>query len=529
MESSVSDYWQYLQNLSASLSPELLDQISILLADTSLDNPTSGRDFNNFAVFALIEAENSEDLSQREFYLGIATEALNREEALDEYPLCAAHLALVLAAIGQIQSAINLALTTFLKILPLAYTENQKLLPGLVYFPVNSTKLGDLEISQIIAAENSYQQSILLISQVLCYSTSVFYDFGLRALHLAIQILPDSPTSNLKLGVASILNNQMEGVLYLHRASKIAPEDAKIWQALHLIYRDLKQPIIAQSFLQKGRSLRQQNPNQINWQWTNLESNSAFTYVPFENNLILTVEASLCSIVTSVLLAEGDWFENEIEFWRHWIEPGMTVIDVGANVGVYTFSAAQKVGSSGCVLAVEPFSGGVSCLSETCRINEINWVKVCAGAASDRNGFINLQLEVSNEYNAIISDEDAAEISPEKLQKVACFTLDSLVEKENLNRVDLLKIDAEGHEMSVLLGSETILTQFAPLIIYENVISGVQNSNLPVAEFLLEKGYQLFSYQPFLRKLIPIDNLTDLPAKLNIIALPEGRVAGINT
>lgn len=76
MESSVSDYWPYLQNLSASLTPELIEQISILLADTSLDNPTSGREFNNFAVLALIEAENSEDLSQKEFYLEIAIEAL---------------------------------------------------------------------------------------------------------------------------------------------------------------------------------------------------------------------------------------------------------------------------------------------------------------------------------------------------------------------------------------------------------------------------------------------------------------------
>ncbi len=529
MQNPVSDYWQYLQNLSTSLTPKMLEQINILLANTSLDEPTSGRDFNNFAVLALIEAENSEDLSQREFYLEIAIEALNREEALDEYPLCAAHLALVLAAIGQTQSAIDLALTTFLKIIHLAYEKNKNLPLGLIYFPANTTKFADSKISQILTAENSYQQSILLISQVLFYSTSVFYDFGLRALHLATHLLPDSSIINLKLGIASILNNQMEGLLYLHRASQIAPENAKIWQALHLIYRDLKKPEIAKSFLQKGRILREKHPDRRDLQWAELESNSDFTYVTFENNLILAVEASLCSIVTSVLLAEGDWFEKEIEFWRHWIEPGMTVIDVGANVGVYTFSAAQKVGNSGCVLAVEPFSGCVSCLLETCRINEINWVKVCAGAASDRNGFINLQLEVSNEYNAIISDEDAAKIPPEKLQKVACFTLDSLVEKENLNRVDLLKIDAEGHEMSVLLGSEMILTRFAPVIIYENVISGVQNSNLPVAEFLLEKGYQLFSYQPFLRKLIPIDNLADLPAKLNIIALPEARVTGINT
>jgi FkbM family methyltransferase len=258
------------------------------------------------------------------------------------------------------------------------------------------------------------------------------------------------------------------------------------------------------------------------WYWSTQETNYSFTYVPFDRNLLLALEPSLQSIVTIVLLAEGDWFEAEMEYWRSQLQPGMTVIDVGANVGVYTFSAAQQVGKTGRVLAVEPFSGCVRCLQETCRINQIDWVTVCRGAASDRAGTVHLSLNAASELNEVITD--ATEVMSKDVETVPCFSLDSLVERENLSRVDWLKIDAEGHEMQVLEGSERLLTEFAPRIIYEN-IAGAKASNLPVAELLQSKGYSLFYYQPFLQNLIPIDSVEQLQGNLNIIALPNTKLS----
>ncbi len=259
------------------------------------------------------------------------------------------------------------------------------------------------------------------------------------------------------------------------------------------------------------------------WQWTTLAMDSPFTYVQFESNLLMAVEASFKSIVTSVLVAEGDWFEKEMEFWRNWIKPGMTVIDVGANVGVYTFSAAQRVGSQGKVLAVEPFSGCVRCLEETCRINQFSWVKICAGAASDRVGSARLSLSASSELNELVANNASISMESGAFEEVACFTLDSLREQENLQQVDFLKIDAEGHELAVLMGSQRILSEFSPIILYEN-IAGNQDSNLPVAHYLIAQGYNLFRYQPYLQDLIPLDNLNTLQENLNIIALPKSKI-----
>jgi len=104
-------------------------------------------------------------------------------------------------------------------------------------------------------------------------------------------------------------------------------------------------------------------------------------------------------------------------------------------------------------------------------------------------------------------------------EEITCFTLDSLVEKEKLEQVNWLKIDAEGHETKVLEGSNALLNQFSPNILYEN-IAGNQGINIAIAEMLIEKGYRLFHYQPFLKQLLPINSLEDLSDQLNIIALP---------
>jgi tetratricopeptide (TPR) repeat protein len=86
-------------------------------------------------------------------------------------------------------------------------------------------------------------------------------------------------------------------------------------------------------------------------------------YFDYEN-CRLSLEPSFSSIVTRVLLAQGEWFEDEISFCKHFLRQGMNVIDVGANVGVYTFLAAHRVGPTGSVIAIEPTASCVRCMQK---------------------------------------------------------------------------------------------------------------------------------------------------------------------
>lgn len=520
--SPLETYQQYLQQkypgIRVSNDLDLWDEVE----KTNWDEPESALDLNNIAVLSLIEAEKTEDLSIRSLYLETAIEALTQGIEIENHPLCVAHLALVYTLIGELQQADKLAFYTFVNTLQPAYQDN-KLSKGLIYLfprPKNLTQIHFEWMEVFLQAEDGYAQALLLFMEVLIKVRFFYYNVGdTKFIQLASQMALDTVMIDLFLAICGLFKHESAGLFYLQRARKNCPNNPLIIQCLYLAYRNLKQSEIAQFWHQVGKEYHQKMPQSSDWLWTQLPLDSPVTYISFDEDILLTVEASFQSIVTSVLLSQGDWFELEMEFWRNQLEPGMTVIDVGANVGVYTFSAARKVGKTGKVIAVEPFAGCVNCLQSTCQVNSFSQVQIYLGAASDRNGKAFLSLHAASEINEVVPSELVTSPSP-NLVEINCLTLDSLIESENLNRVDWIKLDAEGHEMQVLAGSERILTDFSPNIIYEN-IAGDKASNTPVAEFLLSRGYFLFRYQPYLQQLIPIESLEDLQGNLNIIAISK--------
>jgi FkbM family methyltransferase len=508
LEDPLSFYSHYLEKLCPHL--EKYDQLLKVGNSTNWENPSTLIEWNNIAVITLIEAEETNNLTTRKHLLNNALAILQKGQS---HPLCAAHLALIYAFLGNYAVAWKLAIATFIK--TLQPTSDPK--KGLIYLSSTSRSLFVKQggLVTLLSAEDGRQQALLLCIEALCQSQFCFYNQqGRESLQLATQVAPQTVITNLQLGIAHLHVERAEGLFYLQRAIELAPDNVSSIQALYLAYRNLSQMEIAQIWHQTRAS--DFNPHSLEWMWTQLPYSSPFTYVPFDN-LLLAVEANFKSIVTAVLLAQGDWFEAEMELWRTYLKPGMTVIDIGANVGVYTFSAAQKVGAQGKVIAIEPFQDCITCLEETVRINQLPWVKIYAGAASNYDGSARLSLHSSSELNEVISD-NLYEPSSNQTFPINCFTLDSLLEKENLTQVDWLKIDAEGHEMQVLLGAKTLLTRFTPHILYEN-IAGVQSSNFAVSEYLCSRGYQLYYYRPYLQELVPVQKIEEIAGHLNLIAI----------
>jgi FkbM family methyltransferase len=509
-------YRQYLLDNKISLRSELESKVHHILEGTNWEDPQSGLDWNNCGVIALIEATNSQDLSDREMYLEIAISAF--EQGMKEHPLCHAHMAMIATLLGDDNKARQMGFTYLTGLVQVEHGPNPATLrPGLIYLPPNHQPPQNSQVqlfTELLQSEG-YQQCSLFLGEVILQSQMIFYNSsGLRTLQLAAQLFPNLASINLRLGISSLNNGQREGLLYLHQAAQAAPTDFSIALALAIICQDSNQTELSnywQAKAQTNAHSRQPSlPTDILINPDNIDS-----FVPYDG-LWMAVEPSFRSIVTSVLVAEGDWFERELEFWRSQIKPGMVVLDVGANVGVYTFSAATRVGITGQVIAVEPFSGCVTNLEATCQINHLNQVKVYRGAASDHEGQIYLSLSAASELNEVVTDPTATQNG--NFEEAPCFTLDSICTKENLSQVDFLKIDAEGHELQVLIGSQQLLERFSPVILYEN-IAGSQGSNIEVAEYLQKIGYQLFRYQPYLQKLIPAEIAADFQGCLNLIAM----------
>jgi len=515
-QSPLNYYSQYVQKNCPQMTSEDCDQLLAFADNTNWNQPTTLREWNNVAVIMLIEAEETQDIAFRKQLLNNAIAVLEQGKA---HPLAAVHLALIYSLIGDYSKAYVLAYSVFVGILDPAFrkTASNK---GLVYLPSTArTLLNKAEyLEKILAAENCYEQILFLCAEVLNLSQPYFYNAsGQDTLQLISQSLATSPIVQLQLGIARFCGQKWDGIFYLLKAHQINPNYAPSIQALYLAYRNLPEAKAAEYWLQQGVThFNPNSPDVGEWIWTQARPENPFTYVPYDN-LILTVEANLKSITTAVLLAQKDWFEAEMELWRTQIRPDMTVIDVGANVGVYTFSAAQRVGETGKVIAIEPFKACVNCLQETSRINQLPWVKIYEAAASDHCGSAKLSLHNASELNEVISDNSPSSDSANTVT-IQCLTLDSLIETENLTRVDWLKIDAEGHEIKVLQGAERLLTEFKPNIIYEN-IAGAHGSNGAIMEYIQAKGYQVYSYRPYIQELVPVTDANQLNSQLNLIAV----------
>jgi FkbM family methyltransferase len=534
-------YLEYIKQNQVEIAAPAFHQLTQLLDNCQWEQPETALDLNNLAVAALVAAESCDNAFTHDLYVEIACDAVQAGFELNQHPLCAAHLALLNCMLGNYSEAAQIAFSAFINNLQPAYNQ-ANIQPGIVYIPplvsTHITNSRSEQLQLILNTNNGYDQAILMLSGVLCRTQiSLDNQTGLRLLNLIIQLMPNSISSNIRLGIYNIGNQQLEGLIYLHRANKLAPSNPIILQSLYLAYRDLEQPELVNYWQQIGLNSAQHQLDELLWQWTKLKLDSPWTYIPFigaasllrqtlllgerrtENpDMLMTVPASLQSLTTRCLLAEGDWFERELEFWRQYVQPGMTVIDVGAGVGVYTFSAAQLVGTSGVVYAIEPFSGAVNCLQETCRINQIENVKILQNAVGDREGNVKLILQSTSELN-YLAPVDTSPDPDTEVEEVVCITLDTLIQQARIDRVEVIKISTEGNELAVLIGSEQILATFAPTIVYHRYAN--KGIDLEAAQYLIDRGYELFRYQPYLQQLIPLVSETDFAEVVKAIAIPK--------
>jgi FkbM family methyltransferase len=169
---------------------------------------------------------------------------------------------------------------------------------------------------------------------------------------------------------------------------------------------------------------------------------------------------------------------------KHVFRPkqGEVVIDVGAHIGAYTISAARIVGKKGLVVALEPDPENFDLLSMNIKLNKLSNVIALRTAAYESDGTsIMHRSEGSGTHSLVrIPEKFIGEI------KVPTVTLDTLVRRFNLDRVDWLKIDVEGAELCVLKGASSALE------IVRNLIAEVWNENQNgVFGILKQRGYKI--------------------------------------
>jgi len=200
------------------------------------------------------------------------------------------------------------------------------------------------------------------------------------------------------------------------------------------------------------------------------------------------------------------------------VRPGMTVADVGANIGKHTLALADRVGAGGHVHAFEPFPGNVERLRYHVRTAGLSdRVTIRAGAVNDgsvdRVALHPGRGHSGAEWNIVGHDADGTPTDAELY--VPAFRLDDVFPPGQ--RLDVLKIDVEGAEHLVLRGMRRLLEEQRPAL----VIEVHDADNWAACHRLSEAGYRLQSLAGSPQQ--PSD-----PVRGHLVALPEagwGRAA----
>ena len=147
--------------------------------------------------------------------------------------------------------------------------------------------------------------------------------------------------------------------------------------------------------------------------------------------------------------------EAEIRMLRKRLQPGMVVVDVGANLGYHTALFASAVGKDGMVLSVEPAPPVFARLKAMVDENHLSQVRILNAALSDKRG--ELQLNVLSPSSNFSST--AAPLPGGDAFMVPAMMLDDVLDEAGIQSVDLLKLDAMGHEPFILRGARRSLMQ----------------------------------------------------------------------
>jgi FkbM family methyltransferase len=175
------------------------------------------------------------------------------------------------------------------------------------------------------------------------------------------------------------------------------------------------------------------------------------------------------------------------------LRSGMTVVDVGAHVGVYSLLSARLVGSSGVVHAIEPQQECVSLVERNAELNGLPQLKAYTLALAEEDGPVGLLVDKRSLGGRTVTVEEA------EGSMVAAATLDSFTRDEQVGSIDLLKLDAAGNELAVLRGARSLLETGAianvicklyhPDVIAERV--GADGGPVATADFLRRCGYRV--------------------------------------
>jgi len=210
----------------------------------------------------------------------------------------------------------------------------------------------------------------------------------------------------------------------------------------------------------------------------------------------ITMLLDMADASVSAQIAETGRYEHHVSavLDQH-LGSGSVFVDVGANIGYHSLRAAQSVGPTGSVIAVEASPENSRLLIASAMLNEFDNLAVLPVALADHIGHRSFGAHIGSNAGMVAAaptpQAHLEQLMSSSTSVVPTIPLDAL----GLDRVDVIKIDVEGAEAAVIAGARATIGNHRPVIITEfSAEMTARVAGLEPVEHLsaiIEMGYRL--------------------------------------
>lgn len=199
-------------------------------------------------------------------------------------------------------------------------------------------------------------------------------------------------------------------------------------------------------------------------------------------------ELDLGQSIDASIYFTGRYERDVVSVLKTIVQPGFTALDVGANIGCHTFLLATLAGPTGHVTAFEPTGWAFRKLQRNAALNpHLQNITLKKLALSDR-----IAMRSPVRFKSSWPVTGGTEPPPEELTDFS--TVDEYVHQNNIERIDLIKLDVDGYEFRVLTGAQQTLRDRQPYLVMELEPKALSRNNATAAGLvglILRHGYEI--------------------------------------
>ena len=217
----------------------------------------------------------------------------------------------------------------------------------------------------------------------------------------------------------------------------------------------------------------------------------------------------------SLDIMTGSWTEPELALLPFAVKTGDTVLDIGANFGLYSHHLSRAVGASGKVFAFEPVPFTYKTLRRVAKVLRLKNVEIVPKGCGSEAGMVTFQVPLSpagtlSAGMAFIgsrTDDHAGRETQVRWSETRKIPAEIIVLDDYLPPLDdvtFVKIDVEGAEPLALRGAEKLIDKHLPTVLIEInpwYLQGFGLSTADLTTFFFGKGYALYRFDDDSRRL----------------------------